>query len=114
MQKVKINLKIKNNNNFNNYTGIGFLEKDIISYEKKEEKLMYDKKIKRLIKKDKEKELRIDFNQKNMMIITKNEFIKFDIEVIELYSNEEKVKIKYKIDSDIIEFLLEVKEDFND
>lgn len=75
---------------------------------------MYDKKIKRLIKKDKEKELRIDFNQKNMMIITKNEFIKFDIEVIELYSNEEKVKIKYKIDSDIIEFLLEVKEDFND
>ena len=90
------------------------MDKDIISYEKEEEKLMYDKKIKRLIKKDKEKELRIDFNQKNMMIITKNEFIKFDIEVIELYSNEEKVKIKYKIDSDIIEFLLEVKEDFND
>ena len=114
MQKVKVKLKIKNNDDINSYIGIGFLDKDIISYEKEEEKLMYDKKIKRLIKKDKEKELRIDFNQKNMMIITKNEFIKFDIEVIELYSNEEKVKIKYKIDSDIIEFLLEVKEDFND
>lgn len=114
MQKVKVKLKIKNNDDINSYIGIGFLDKDIISYEKEEEKLMYDKKIKRLIKKDKEKELRIDFNQKNMMIITKNEFIKFDIEVIELYSNEEKVKIKYKIDSDIIEFLLEAKEDFND
>ena len=114
MQKVKINLKIKNNNNFNNYTGIGFLDKDIISYEKKEEKLIYDKKINRLIKKDKEKELRIDFNKKNMTITTKNEFIEFDIEVIELYSSEEKVKIKYKIDSDIIEFLLEIKEVFDD
>ena len=114
MQKVKINLKIKNNNNFNNYTGIGFLDKDIISYEKKEEKLIYDKKINRLIKKDKEKELIIDFNKKNITITTKNEFIEFDIEVIELYSSEEKVKIKYKIDSDIIEFLLEIKEVFDD
>lgn len=49
-----------------------------------------------------------------MTITTKNEFIEFDIEVIELYSSEEKVKIKYKIDSDIIEFLLEIKEVFDD
>lgn len=114
MQKVKIILKIKNNDSSNNYIGIGFLNKDIISYEKKEEKLIYDKKINRLIKKDKEKELIIDFNKKNITITTKNEFIEFDIEVIELYSSEEKVKIKYKIDSDIIEFLLEIKEVFDD
>lgn len=35
MQKVKIILKIKNNDSSNNYIGIGFLNKDIISYEKK-------------------------------------------------------------------------------
>lgn len=110
MKKIKIITEIKNNDNPYYYEGIAFLNKDIISYRKDEETIIFDKKINRLIKKDKEKELRIDFNDKNMSIFTKEGNLTFDIELIKLYSNEELISVKYLIDQEEIELNIEIVE----
>lgn len=113
MQEIKIITKIKNKTNPYLYEGIGFLNKDIISYSEKNSKTIYDRKMKRLIRKDNEKELRIDFIDKKIFIFTKIGDLTFDIDVIELYSNEELTKIKYKIDCEEIEFSIRIEKGDN-
>lgn len=108
MEKIKITIEIKNKNDQYFYEGIATLNKDIISYSEDETTTIYDKKINRLIKKDKEKKILIDFKNKNMTINIDNNVLTIDIDLIELYSSEELIKAVYKIDEDIIEMIIRI------
>lgn len=108
MEKIKIRIKIKNKNSDDSYVGIANLNRDIIECSSHLGVIIYDKRINRLIKKDEEKKVTVDFNDKKINIDMKSGNLIFDINVIELYSSDELIKAIYKLDEETFLFSLEI------
>lgn len=102
MKKVKLSVEISNIDNEYHYRGIANINKDIIKYETLNEEVIFDTRIDRLIKKEKDKKISIDFKNKIMNIEYLSTIINFDIKVYEYAKKEESIYASYSIDDKTI------------
>ena len=95
------------------YKGSAILNRDIITFYDKDD-YIFDKKINRLIKTNKNKKMIIDFNNKLITIIDKDNNVNIDIDITKKKISENKIEIIYRIDKSIFTFILLIEGDFNE
>ena len=110
MDKINIKVKLENSDTPYNYSGIAYINKDIIEYTDKDYHYIFDKTVKRLVKSNDKTTLVIDFNNKEIKIIEKDKELNMKIEIKKCLINENNVDIVYKVDKNDIRFQInEVK-----
>lgn len=102
-------MKINNEELPYEYKGKATINRDIVEFSDGQYKYLYDIKINRLVKYDKKRELVLDFNQEEITI-KEDKTITIKIKLINKKITSNKIYFKYKIDKNIIEFSLEIKE----
>ena len=111
MGKINIKLSINNKENPYKYEGIALINKDIVSYNHNGYDYVYDLRINRLIKSNKENNTIIDFDKEEIIIDNKyNLKIKIKTKII---SDKER-NIIYNIDKNEIEFKFIMGSDLNE
>ena len=113
MKEILIKMNIKSDNDNYSYNGIANLNRDIITFCDKDE-YIFDKRINRLSKINKNKKIIIDFNNKLINISDKDNRINIDIDVTKKDISENKIEIIYKIDKNRFNFKLIIEGDFNE
>lgn len=110
MKEVNICFQVINKDNHYKYIGKAETNKDIIKFSDNNVNYIFDKKIKRLTKESKDSTLVVDFqNQSILMKNDEHEFV-IEISVLKDISVEDKTEIVYKIDEDLINFIIEIRE----
>ncbi len=110
MKEINICFQVVNKDNPYKYYGKAELNKDIIKFNDKNINYIYDRMVKRLTKESKDSTLIIDF--KNQNIIMRNDGNEFIIKILLIKdtSNDKKTDILYKVDEDLINFIIEISE----
>lgn len=110
MKEINICFQVVNKDNPYKYVGKAELNKDIIKFCDNNINYIYDREIKRLTKESKDSTLVIDFENQNILMRNDgNEFL-IEIELLKDKTNENKIDILYKVDKDIINFIIEISE----
>ena len=112
MEKININVNLKNQEMNYNYKGLAYINKDIIDFYDKEYNkdyhYIFDKSVKRLIKSSETTTLIFDFNNKELRIIENNKELRTSINVKKVDIKGNNIEIIYIIDKN--EILFEIKE----
>jgi len=109
MREVLLIVEIKNEQKSTVYKCFGTLIKDIVQAKKDDVLFIFDKKINRLIKKEKNTTVKIDLNNSIMEVISENNNISFNICVSNLYNSDNILRATYKVDENNFELFIEVK-----
>ncbi len=110
MKEVNICFQVINKDNPYRYIGKAEINKDIIKFSDKDVNYLYDKKIKRLTKQSKDNTLVIDFQNQNILMKSDGQEFAINIFVSKCIIDEDKIEIMYKIDEDLINFIIEIRE----
>lgn len=108
MEKINIIVKLDNKEMPYKYRGEATINKDIIEFNDKKDNYIFDKKVQRLIKSSEESTIMLDFKNKNIKIKEKENELIINIEVKEINISKNNVKIIYIIDKN--EIIFQIKE----
>lgn len=108
MKEINIIFEIKNKENPYLYKGIATIENNVIRYKDDNSKVLFDITRNLLVKKDNEKIIKIDFDNKKMKIKTKNFEFDSNIDVLKIKQEKNIKKISYKIDKEEINLSIEI------
>ena len=98
MKKVNVYLKIENPDSPYEYRGIAYSSNEIIEFNDNSYNYVFDNKIKRVTKSNKDESLILDFLNKKLMIKNKSLNFSSKIEVLEIEINNLQTKYTYKLD----------------
>ena len=102
MKEIKIIFELNNKENPYFYEGIATIENEVIRYKDEDSNVLVDMVRNLLIKKDKEKLIKIDFNNNTMKIKLGNIEINSSIKVINIKKEKNLFESTYKIDNNEI------------
>lgn len=102
METVKISLKLINSEMPYEYNGIATKDNNLLIFEDKDDKYIFDKDKKVLNKSNKEKKLVIDFKN---CIITVDEY-SIDIDVLEEYISDGEIFYRYSLNDNVIKLII--------
>lgn len=109
MEKINIDLKIKNKDLPYIYTGEANLNRDIIDFKDNDEEYIYDKKINRLSKVKNGYKIVLDFDQEVVRLNDNDNPLDIKIKIKSKKISNNYIKVIYSIDENEITFELEVK-----
>lgn len=110
MKEVNICFQVVNSENPYKYIGKAEINKGIIKFCDNNINYIYDREIKRLTKESKDSTLVIDFNKENILMRNDGNEFNIKIHLLEDKSNDKKIDILYKVDEDLINFIIEMSE----
>ena len=107
MNEINIKVTINNKEAPYCYEGAAKENKELIEYKYLNEEFLFDRKIERVTKISSNSTIIIDFFNKEIIIKSKENTIRVDIEIIKKETNDKKYYYIYKLGEEEIEFILE-------
>ncbi len=104
-----IDFKINNNEKPYEFKGTAKIYKDIISFNDNEYIYLFDIKAERLVKSNNKDTVTIDLKNEKITINNEHELI-IKIDIVKKYITNDKIIIIYKINDNLIEIDIEIKE----
>ena len=111
MEKINIKIDIDNKEKTYKYEGIAKLNKDIVTYSDNDFDYIYDLKINRFVKYNKDSKIVLDFDKEEIVIDDK--FI-IEIKVKKREIDDNKRNIIYNVDNNEIKFKFIMRGDLNE
>lgn len=109
MNEINIIFELNNKENPYLYRGIATIEKDVIRYKDEDSNVLVDIIRNIVIKKDKEKLIKIDLNNNKMKIKFDTIELISKIEVLNINKNEKSLEATYKIDDNEINLSIKIE-----
>lgn len=110
----KVCMEIQSKNTPYKFEGTGELKKDLLFFKDNNYKYIFDIKTNKLIKEKKDEKMTIDFLNERIHIDSDGIELDFKITLLFEKIEENLFNFQYKLDKEIIEFLLEIKEEENE
>lgn len=110
MKESNVIFEIKNKENPYLYKGIATIDNDVIRYKDEDSNVLFDMKRNILIKKDKEKIIKLDLDNKIMRIKLSNIEVTTEIVVLNIKKNKNKIEAIYRIDENEIKLSVEIED----
>lgn len=109
MRNIELVVEIENNFEKQRYNCNGVENKDIIRAKNDLVEFIYDRKIAKLMKKEERNTVSIDFSNKNINIIDRENTISFKINVSKYFVSDNILRATYNIDDNIFQIFIEIK-----
>ena len=101
MSNISVKFKIKSSSNNYLYNGYASLNRDIISFQDKEDEYYIDLSLKRITRTSKKNYMMIDFDKSFIEYKLDDLNTKIDIDIIKYDIKDNVIKIKYKLEEEI-------------
>lgn len=110
MEEINIIVEINNKENPYFYKGIATIDNGVIRYRDEDSHVLVDMSRNILIKKDKDKIIRLDFNNNKMKIKIGNIELNSEIVVLNIKKEDNILEATYKIDENEIKLYIKIED----